>query len=125
MPSRKTRRLLGRSRASSVSAKGTSRRRRQSGGGFFDGIKNGFRRIFTTSEPVAPPSAVPPVAPPPVAPPVPTPPTVPVAPVAPPPTAPMTVNRRQRNIFPPPVNSKIPMIGGSARRTRRRRHRRR
>ncbi len=102
MPSRKTRRLLGRSN------------RRQSGGGFFDGIKNGFRRIFTTSESAAPAPVAP--APAPVAP----------APVPVMPTAqPMTVNRRQRNIFPPPVNSKIPMIGGSARRTRRRTHKRR
>ncbi len=104
MPSRKTRRLLGRSN------------RRQSGGGFFDGIKNGFRRIFTTSESAAPAPVAP--APAPVAP---APAPVPVMPTA----QPMTVNRRQRNIFPPPVNSKIPMIGGSARRTRRRTHKRR
>jgi hypothetical protein len=97
----------------------TYRRRRMTGGGFFDTIKNGFRRVFTSSEPAAAPTAPPPPVPAPAPAPVPAPAPAPV----PVPAQPMTINRRQRNIFPPPANSKIPMIGGRSR--HRRSHKRR
>ena len=105
----------------------TRRRAAQSGGGFFDTMRNGFRRLFTSSSDsgsVAPTTA-------PVTPAVPAAP-VPAAPVPAPaaitaPAAP--INRRQNkiNIVPPMPNQKSNeqlMIGGKRRNRRSRRSRR-
>ena len=105
------------------------RRALQRGGGFFDTMRNSFRRIFTSSPDSVAPSTAPTALPKPVV--MPTAPAAPAAPAAPPAVAPVAapLNRRTNkpNIVPPAPNQKSDelMIGGSARRSVRRSHRRR
>ena len=101
-----------------------TRKQRQRGGGFFDTMRNSFRRLFTSdSGSVAPTTA--PVTPAPVPAPVPVPAPAPAPAAITAPPAP--INRRQNkiNIVPPMPNQKSNelMIGGKRRRRRSRRNR--